>query len=241
MLPIRIVSASTLAAIVVTLTVNAAPAQSNDSAGQPLALLAGLHPPHTAKAGAHANPEHRKIARFERKHSGKRSHAVAAAESAAPAAPTTTPVPDNAWPTPPQSVPDSTAPTVAVAVQPVPVAAAPVEPTPQPQTPAPSATQTASSAVSDETPGTIVMNGQTVEIASPDYLNAIDRAAEDNRDTSAATPTVPTMFAAPVHDDASPVGSASWIAQVLAALGGAMAAGVTAWFLIVPDPQRMFG
>jgi hypothetical protein len=44
-----------------------------------------------------------------------------------------------------------------------------------------------------------------------------------------------------VHKDASAVGSASWIAQVLAAFGGAVAAGVVAWFLIGGGPQRMYG
>jgi hypothetical protein len=241
MLRIRIVSASIIAALAMALGVNAVAAatQSNGSAGQPMSLLAGLSPPHTAKADTHVKPAHRKGARFERKHSGKRSHAIAAAEPATPTTPAATPVPDKAWPTPP----DNTAATVAAetAPQPAQVAATSAEPSIQPPSPTSPATQTASSAVSDETPGTIVMNGQTVEIASPDYLNSIDRAAEDNRDTSTATPPLPTMFAAPVPDDASPVGSAAWIAQVLAALGGAMAAGITAWFLIVPDPQRMFG
>jgi hypothetical protein len=35
----------------------------------------------------------------------------------------------------------------------------------------------------------------------------------------------------------SPIGSASWIAQVLAALGGAMAAATVAWFLVGAGPQ----
>ncbi len=93
------------------------------------------------------------------------------------------------------------------------------------------------------------MNGQTVEIASPDDLNAIDRAAEDSHDAPAGLPArqrrvatpVQTVLAAPVHNDANPVGSASWIAQVLAALGGAVAAGVTAWFMIGTGPQRIYG
>jgi len=228
MLCIRIVSASALAAIAVALTVNIAAAQSSDSVA-----LAGLHPPHTVKTYAHAKPAHRKIARFERKHLAKRDHAIAAIESEAPAK---TPVHDNAWPTPPQSAPDNT------------VAAAPAQPTlapvalamPTDPAPPPPAAQVASSAISDATPNAVVMNGQTVEIASPDYLNAIDRAAGDNRD-AATEPTAQSVFAAPVHGDASRVGSASWIAQVLAALGGAMAAGVAAWFMIGPNLQRMFG
>jgi hypothetical protein len=41
--------------------------------------------------------------------------------------------------------------------------------------------------------------------------------------------------------DVSAVGSASWIAQVLAALGGAIAAGTVAWFLIGAGPARTYG
>jgi len=196
-----------------------------------LTLLAGLHPPHTAKA--RERPAHRKIAKLERKRVAAHSPAVAAAEPAAPPAPAA--MPNNAWPAPPQPAPDNTV-AAAPAVQPAPPVTPPAAPAATP-------------AASDATPTAIVMNGQTVEIAAPDRLNAIDRAAEDNHDTPTAMPTdradaatpVQTVLAAPVHDDASPVGSASWIAQVLAALGGAMAAGVTAWFMIGPDPQRMYG
>jgi hypothetical protein len=211
MLRIRIVSATALAAIAVALTVNAAAAQTSDTAGQPLTLLAGLHPPRTAKA--HATPAHRKIAKLERKRVARHGPAVATAEPVAPPAPAG--LPDNTRATPPQPAPDNT------------VAAAPAA---QPATPA----------ANDATPGAIVMNGQTVEIASPDDLNAIERAAEDTHDAPAAT-SVQTVLAAPVHDDANPVGSMSWLAQVLAALGGAVAAGVTAWFMIGPGPQRMYG
>jgi hypothetical protein len=41
--------------------------------------------------------------------------------------------------------------------------------------------------------------------------------------------------------NSSAVGSASWIAQVLAALGGAIAAGAVAWFLIGAGPVRTYG
>jgi hypothetical protein len=37
------------------------------------------------------------------------------------------------------------------------------------------------------------------------------------------------------------VGSTSWILQVMAALGGAVAAGSVAWFLIGAAPQRTYG
>jgi hypothetical protein len=48
-----------------------------------------------------------------------------------------------------------------------------------------------------------------------------------------------------VRDDSeqggSKVGSAGWTAQVMAALGGAVAAGAVAWFLIGAGPQRTYG
>jgi hypothetical protein len=47
--------------------------------------------------------------------------------------------------------------------------------------------------------------------------------------------------ATPAADDPSPVGSFSWILHVLAALGGAVATGALAWFLISPAPQRNYG
>ena len=59
--------------------------------------------------------------------------------------------------------------------------------------------------------------------------------------TAAAAPATPkpaarAMLVTP--STSNPVGSASWIAQILAALLGAIAAGVVAWFLIQPAPER---
>jgi hypothetical protein len=65
----------------------------------------------------------------------------------------------------------------------------------------------------------------------------------------------PAALVAPVRADAgqtvtdqtasgqttTTVGSASWIAQVLAALGGAIAAGAVAWFLLGTGPVRTYG
>jgi hypothetical protein len=54
--------------------------------------------------------------------------------------------------------------------------------------------------------------------------------------TAAATPTTPTPQAARLA-----VGSPGWIAQVLAALAGAVAAGAIAWFLIGSAPRQSYG
>ena len=103
-----------------------------------------------------------------------------------------------------------------------------------------------------------------MQVASPDDVNALDLAADDQdaAGAKAATPSdvadpdpepaaqamvaapepaAQAMVATPAPQDASPIGSASWIAQVLAALGGAVAAGSVAWFLIGSGPQRTYG
>ena len=96
-----------------------------------------------------------------------------------------------------------------------------------------------------------------MQIASPDQVNAIDLAAAPGDDAPAAmpgdhadaAPASQSALAAPVHRDAgqsaatvgSAVGSASWLAQALAALGGAVAAGAVAWFLIGAGPLRTYG
>lgn len=60
--------------------------------------------------------------------------------------------------------------------------------------------------------------------------------------TAAAATQKPTAHAMLVKQSSpNPVGSASWIAQLLAALGGAIAAGAVAWLLIRPAPQRNYG
>ncbi len=103
----------------------------------------------------------------------------------------------------------------------------------------------------------LVVAGQTVRIASPDQVNELDLAAQDSK--AAATDTMPAAAVAPVpatndvqtpapksdsfagQASSSQVGSTSWIAKVLAALGGAVAAGSAAWFLIGATPQRTYG
>jgi hypothetical protein len=93
-----------------------------------------------------------------------------------------------------------------------------------------------------------------VQVDSPNQVNELDLAARDNNAAapSAALSDRPdvataaqTALAAPVHADAGQnvdtVGSVSWIAQVLAAFGGAVAAGAVAWFLIGSGPVRIYG
>jgi hypothetical protein len=71
----------------------------------------------------------------------------------------------------------------------------------------------------------------------PAPVKAAQTAAPEHQtlaETTRAAPAVRAMVATPPYEDTGPVGSASWIAHVLAALGGAFAAGAIAWFLISP-------
>jgi hypothetical protein len=117
-------------------------------------------------------------------------------------------------------------------------------------------------------PDELVVGGKTVKVASPDETNEIDLAT--NRAPSAsATPIieaaaadaagVPSLNAAAAptrspkdqvadqaatqveNRSASQIGSTSWLLQVFAALGGAVAAGAVSWFLIGSTPQRTYG
>ena len=93
-----------------------------------------------------------------------------------------------------------------------------------------------------------MVGGRTVDVVAPDQANEIDLAANapqtaagtSPQDDDAANKPAATAFVAAAHDAAGAVGSASWIAQVLAALGGAVAAGTVAWFLIGSTPQRTY-
>jgi hypothetical protein len=107
------------------------------------------------------------------------------------------------------------------------------------------------------TPSELIIDGQTVQVASADEINEIDLAASDANAANAASRgpklainTLPTPAAAPAEKFASTsavlvetqtpdVGTASWILQVLAALGGAIAAGTVAWLLMRSAPPRV--
>lgn len=249
MLRIRIVSASVVTALALALTAGAATAQTvtNSSVGKPLSLLAGLLPSHAIKQQHESKAHHARVAVHHskvahRKFAAKTTTAAAAAPTPADVAPPSrvaeAPTPaqvvnlDNIWPTQAQGITANTT----------------ANTPPAGVTPAPDTTPvTAADALGENA---IMVNGQTVQIAAPDEVNAIDLAADKTKaassaDQANAAPAAQTVLTARAHADAepndSPVGSASWIAQVLAALGGALAAGSVAWFLIGSGPQRMYG
>lgn len=113
----------------------------------------------------------------------------------------------------------------------------------------------------DPAPTEITVAGETIQVASPDDVNAIDLAANDDaaqandavpvstttsaqtlRDITAANRKSDSLNTAPAaQPQADAVGSPSWILQVLATLGGAVTAGSIAWLLIGAIPQRTYG
>lgn len=228
MLRISIATAGISLLALTLMTGGSAAAQS--APGKPIQLLQILAKPDEAKPHA--------------KRSSKASHkthvALAKAKTKHPAEaapPATAAALDDA-------VPDSTGPAnspeIAAAASATPAAPAAVV-----------ATQSA-----EPVPGELVVGGHTVQIVSPDEANDIDLAADLSAGPGPAVSTATTATAAdvgkaePAHaamlvaasrDDASAVGNASWIAQILAALGGAVAAGSLAWFLIGSAPQRTYG
>ncbi len=236
-------------ALAIAFAAGGAWAQSATSqhAGKPPAVLAGLRPPHEFKHretrhAAQSKIEHGKTAHgktaaatrrgrmaaehtrhFSARNTAKKEYEnrerfiAASAFAEGPAAQTApNPAPTDNWPAVnPNSSADGA------------VAPAPASP-PADGGPDPSAMQ---------------VNGQPAQVNS--RLNSLDLAAQHDApsratpsDHAGAAPAPQTALAAPARDE---VGNASWIAQLLAALGGAVAAGAVAWFLIGAGPVRTYG
>jgi hypothetical protein len=249
---VRIVTTGTLVVAALGAAIASATAQSaTQSAGRPLPLLQFTHHKTTK------SPAHPKIAaKSERKTVTKQRvakrtiaaphRAVAAASPRTVAAAPQTPqlaaastLPANMWPAAGTVAPGMTG-TLA-----------------PPQATSPVST----ASVVETNPNDIISGGQAVQVTSPDQVKTADLAADNHEQTAnqqtanaqapqTATPTDPvtpqpvaTAFIARAEtpDTPSPVGSASWIAQVLAALGGAITAGVVAWFLIRTRPEQTYG
>jgi len=106
-------------------------------------------------------------------------------------------------------------------------------------------------------PSELAIDSQTVRVASPDDANEIDLAANEQgapvsdallaaatavkaTSTEAAAPAdkSDTGAAAVSQTPSSNVSGASWLLQVMAALGAAVATGSVAWFLIGSAPLR---
>ena len=221
MLRIRICTAGAVTAVflaAMTSVSGAAVGQGGDQPGKP-AVLAGLTPPHEtpqqkktiAHARAHAKTAHKTAAVKNVKMRTAKLVATITAKEATDAPASA--LPENVWPAPERPVQTEAA--AAPAPAPAPIA-------------------------DDAAPRAVVVDGRTVQIAAPDEINEVDLAAGDQPKDNATTESAPVVVAA-AHEDKNPIGSASWIAQMLAALGGAIAAGSVAWFWIGASPRRMYG
>jgi hypothetical protein len=239
--------------------VGGAAAQTAEPVGRPIQLLQLIKPgkaevkPHTklaakpvakrsAKSSTKTRIASRKRARSpimvaERKQARRQARLQPQLPSAAQT--TETPAAENAWP----AAPTATA-----------VDAATLAPAPQ----TPAAPQIVAP-VAGPTPSKLVVDGQTIQVASADEANEIDLAANDASAASDASLGTLTASNAAMTEVAAPaakfestsaavaqaqsadVSSTSWFLQVMAALGGAVAAGSVAWFLIGSAPQRMYG
>lgn len=200
--------------------------------GKPIPLLQILEKPAPAKS--HVKTAAKPHKKFAARHHTTGKHATAAADASAPA-PAPSPAPPAPAPTGTEAASDSIWPAVNASSL---ANAGTGAPTPD-----------AAPASSDPPVGALVVDGQTVKIASPDEVNELDLAADNatatpdaalkNDFAQVATPNHAAV-GAPAKKPANAVGSATWVAQVLAALGGAIAAGSAAWFLIGSTPQRTY-
>lgn len=114
-------------------------------------------------------------------------------------------------------------------------------------------------AFAEPMPNVVTVAGQSVEVAAPDDVNDIDRAADTLEKLARKNVAVAdaAVSAAVSPDPAAPAPTATivtptpptpaaadgntWLAEALAALGGAIAAASAAWFLIGSTPQRLYG
>ena len=260
-------------------------AQTTPPAGQPLALLAGLRPPHEGKhkearrvvpaKSTHDKSVHERTAakttikttiktptktrhsrvvaharhasaikiatRHHRHHEDAISASAFAEEPPPQAAPTPPPAPTSNWPVVDTASSNDGAPPAADA------AAAPVSastaatPDTAATFPDPDASKVQTIKITAVNPASSVNPARPVAPAS---VPVVPTSANDGA-TSTLAPMQNAMAASANSEPAektATLGSASWIAQVLAALGGAVAAGAVAWFLIGGSgPVRTYG
>ncbi len=245
MRPARIVTTGALVAAVLGAAIASAAAQSAaQPSGAPLPLLQFTQKKSKTTPTAHPKVETNKIAaKSEHKPAAKRQVAArrpTAARPQAVAAAPQTPQPAAANALPANAQPTNMWPTAGTVAPGMTGTLAPPQPGP--------AVSTVS--VVQTSPNEIVSGGHAVQVTSPDQINAADLAVDNHEQTAnTAAPTDPaspqpvaTATVARVETPETPnlVGSASWFAQVLAALGGALTAGVVAWFLIRPAPIRTY-
>jgi hypothetical protein len=258
MLSHRIVPAS---AVLLAVTIGSAAAQEQTSVGKPLQLLQFAR--HDARPPAHhrARTVEKLIKHAEvRRHIAKRtvarhhmmfaavhSHAVHA-HRVAEAVPVPPPAAAQARP----AASPATMWPAADAAQPGSIAV----PAPQAAAQNVKTEPVVSDATNAIAADAIATNGQVAQVAPQPQANPPAVAADAHPaaaepapvQSAAAAPAVRAMIVSPAPAEStakSPIGSAPWLLQVLAALGGALAAGALAGFLIlrgrsVPRDEEFF-
>ena len=109
--------------------------------------------------------------------------------------------------------------------------------------------QQGAAVAAESAPSALLVGGRAVRVVSPDDANEIDLAADapevaaskgPRSDIAAAQPPEAETVAVAQAREPSAAGTSAWVAQLLAAIGGAMAAASVAWFLIGSAPQRTY-
>jgi hypothetical protein len=242
MLSHRIIPAS---AVLLAVTIGSAAAQDQTSAGKPLQLLQFAH--HDAKAPLQP---HARAAEKSAKHAAAK-HRIAKAAVAKPHKVLAAVLPHRVAEPAPIQAPEATQPAAAApqsTLWPAIDSAAPGSIA----VPAPPAAQNVKTEqVVSDAPNAIAADGKVAQASPPPEVSAPQVAADAHPaaaapavgNSVAAEPAVRAMIASPAPAESnakSPIGSAPWLLQALAALGGALAAGVVAWFLILrrrSEPQ----
>jgi len=170
-----------------------------------------------------------------------------------PAQPAMTTDAANIWPAPEVTLPGmeglTSAPMAAASLNNEPVAPSAVPDKPNEVQAAAYHTVQVAQQVTTPSPAQTTTPG-TVQIVQADEVSPTDIAVDHSHDADntvrpndpvATVPVQQAMAATAELQNPNPVGSATWIAHVLAALGGAIAAGAVAWRLINPMPSRRYG
>jgi hypothetical protein len=191
---------------------------------------------HASQAVAEARIDRRDLART-------RGVAVEARRPAAPAA-AIAPTGNNVWPAPDRAVPGEIA---AAAAPPGPaIATEPVLDTDPDEIAAGGHVLPPAVSSNAASPIGLASNREAIAAtgALPGMASGVQAAAPASANSAKSAPKAPVvraMVAAAAANNPDPVGSSAWIAHVLAALGGAIAAGAVAWFLIGAAPRRNYG
>jgi hypothetical protein len=123
--------------------------------------------------------------------------------------------------------------------------AKPIEPAPPTeQTPTPEPASWTAQAAIDAAPPSIWPAGNAPTFAGvPDPQPQVAAAAPDLNDnqSNAVADTQPASAVAPARPDDGNDSRDAWFEEILATLGGALAAGSVAWFLIGAAPRRSYG